>query len=704
MAAEIYLEGAVGMAFWPEDPHFTPSMVRGWLKDQGDVSVHVNSGGGIASDGLAIYHMLRDHPGQVNIVVTGMAVSAASLIVMAGDTITMRPGATLMIHDPAFGWTEGRGTEADHRAVADMLAKLSDGYAGIYAARAGISADDAREIMRAETWLTADEAVAAGFADEVAGGELKAAAAFPYRVYAHAPQHLLTGCRVDGPDRRAVLAIMSGTAAPSPKETTMTKKATATAADDDQVKPEAATEDDEDQATASAMDPDEDEDATAEGVGPDDDDETEARAEGDDDEEDEPKATANAVAILALVEMHDGTVATARDFIARGVPLSGVVSHYSEKGPSVNKHKTGGATARIVRDERETRRAGMTEALAAQLMRKDPASDKARPFMDMRLVDMAAVCGGYKGPMRNVRDMETAFMAGSHSTSDFPAIFSNALNKQLESRYRDATPTYRSIARQVSFADFRPHPQIRTGDFPMLQAIGQAGEIKFGTFSEKQESVAVQSYASGVRLTRQMLINDDMNAIAQVIADQGRMVARSEDALFYAMMLGGANANGPTLLETTRQVFNTTDLTLAGTPAVINVATLNLGRSALRKRKSLDGGDLEVVPAILLVGPDKELEAQQVVAPIQAQQAGNVNPFSGTLQVVTTAKITGNAWYVFADPSDVPNFVYGYLSGYDAPRLRMDEPFGYQGTALTIEHDFGAGATDFRGGYKNAGA
>ncbi len=188
---DIYLEGAVGTAFFAEEPFFTAADVRSQLAGQGDVTVFVNSGGGIASEGLAIYHLLNDHAGEVHIVITGTAVSAASLIVMAGDVVTMRPGTTLMIHDPAIPFLDSRGTEDDHRAVADMLAKLSDGYAAIYAAKAGISDEDAREIMRAETWFTADEAVSSGFADDVGDGVAEAEAAFPYQVYANAPQRLL---------------------------------------------------------------------------------------------------------------------------------------------------------------------------------------------------------------------------------------------------------------------------------------------------------------------------------------------------------------------------------------------------------------------------------------------------------------------------------------------------------------------------------
>jgi hypothetical protein len=81
----------------------------------------------------------------------------------------------------------------------------------------------------------------------------------------------------------------------------------------------------------------------------------------------------------------------------------------------------------------------------------------------------------------------------------------------------------------------------------------------------------------------------------------------------------------------------------------------------------------------------------------------NVNIFSGRLEPVETGMITDNAWHLFADPSTGSNYRWGYLEGYEAPRVRTDEPFGQQGFAMSVEHDFGAGATDFRFGWKNPG-
>jgi len=698
--SDIYLEGSVGGPFWPDDPHFTAADLRARLRGQGDVTVHVNSGGGIASEGLAIHHMLRDHPGKVAIVVTGEAVSAASLLVMAGDTITMRAGTSIMIHDPAVPFTSGRGTEQDHREVADYLRRLSDGYAEIYAARAGISPAAAREIMRAETWYTPAEAIAAGFADAVSDSLRAAASRFPYDVYHHAPERLLAANRTNGPSRKAVLAMMCGAAAPQ-EESAMTVQASAstrqiTVESQDAETPATVTVEEE---ITDEADSDLEEEIVAQGDEGNDPAPADEGA-GDEEENDEDR---DAVAVLDLVALHGGTVATARKFIADGTPLSGVIAHYRMKGPSVTNHKPGGSPAHITRDERDTRRIGMTEALAAQIGRRAPTDDRARPFMAMTLPELAALSNGNRRPLRSAADKQQVFM-DMHSTSDFPISLGSALNKELQSRYAESVPVYRALARVKNFRDFRPHPVVRPGDFPMLQAIGENGEIKYGTIGEKGETVALMPYAVAVSLSRQVLINDDIGAIADMVADQGRAAARFEEKTFFEMMLGGANADGPTLTETTRQVFNTTDGTKAVTAAAITVASLSVARAAILKRKSVDGNDLSIMPKILLVGPDKLTEAESVVAPITPDAAGNVNPFAGRLQVVVTPKITGNAWYLLADPADAPNFVYGYLDGAAAPRTRIEEPFGRQGTSISIEHDFGVGAIDFRAGFKNAGA
>lgn len=130
------------------------------------IDVHFNSPGGDYFDGTAIYAALKNHPSDVTSYVDSVAASAASFVAMAGDTIVMEKPAKLMIHD-ASGLTYGN--QADHLEMANLLGELSDTMAAIYADRAGGTVASWRAAQRATTWYSAEQAVAAGLADRVAG-------------------------------------------------------------------------------------------------------------------------------------------------------------------------------------------------------------------------------------------------------------------------------------------------------------------------------------------------------------------------------------------------------------------------------------------------------------------------------------------------------------------------------------------------------
>ena len=136
------------------------------------VTVHINSPGGNALDGVAIYNALQRHSATIEVIVEGMALSAASLIAMAGDTIKMAAGSQMMIHE-ARGMAHG--TAAEVAKFSDLLRATSDQMAAIYSARSGRDLATVKREMKAETFMTADEAVEMGFADEVL--EAKALAA-----------------------------------------------------------------------------------------------------------------------------------------------------------------------------------------------------------------------------------------------------------------------------------------------------------------------------------------------------------------------------------------------------------------------------------------------------------------------------------------------------------------------------------------------
>lgn len=160
--ARVQIFGAIGDWWEGLDASTLASQIN--ALDAGEIEVHLNSPGGIAFDGIAIHNALRQHAATVHVVVDGLAASAASIVAMAGDTVTMSRGSQMMVHN-ASGICMGQAD--DMRQVATVLDKVSASLADIYAARAGGTAADWRPVMDAETWFTASEAVDAGLADNV---------------------------------------------------------------------------------------------------------------------------------------------------------------------------------------------------------------------------------------------------------------------------------------------------------------------------------------------------------------------------------------------------------------------------------------------------------------------------------------------------------------------------------------------------------
>jgi len=151
--------------------------------DVNEIRLHINSPGGEVFEGIAILNALRNHRAKVTAVVDGLAASAASFIAMAGDEIVMGRNTQMMIHD---AWGICIGDANDMRDLAGRLDHLSDNIASIYTDKAGGTVEDWRTAMLAETWYSADEAVAAGLADRVEQAQAPAENRFDLSVFTYA--------------------------------------------------------------------------------------------------------------------------------------------------------------------------------------------------------------------------------------------------------------------------------------------------------------------------------------------------------------------------------------------------------------------------------------------------------------------------------------------------------------------------------------
>jgi hypothetical protein len=407
----------------------------------------------------------------------------------------------------------------------------------------------------------------------------------------------------------------------------------------------------------------------------------------------------------------------------------------SKKGGGPLSNANGGGLE-VTRDENEGRSAAMEIALITRLLqsrgqglsieykpknileaaRVEKHKEQARQYLGMGFVEIAAHCIGYRSERLRVINAGTAIEIlnrAFESTSDFPNIFENVLNKSLLARYELHMPTYRELAIERQFNDFRPHPQIRAGEFPQLQPLTETGELKYGTTADSGEVVAVVPYGVVFTISRQMLVNDDLGAIDQILGSAGDAVLIFENNTFFVMFNGN-----PVLKQDSLAVFTAGAITLPPAAAVghnnlftgggiggaPSISTIGSAREALRQMKSISGNFLNVPPRIIFTGPAQETAADQMVAAITPTLTTSVNPFSGRLRSVSDANITDGSWYLLCEPGRVPCFIYGFLNGASGPRVRTYEPFGVQGVKISLEHDFGCGAIDYRGIAKNAGS
>lgn len=367
-----------------------------------------------------------------------------------------------------------------------------------------------------------------------------------------------------------------------------------------------------------------------------------------------------------------------------------------------NRHDTFGGAARdqiAARvDALVARMTGATPTTGAQFMTSS-LMDHARGIIESTGVDTRS----FSRDEIIGRAMQTR-TAGFHTTSDFPLLLQSAGQRVLQSAYEAAqSPLKTRIARMSMRNDFRKVQMLKMSDGGLLEKVNEAGEVKSTTRSEFTEGYSLATFARMFSISRQAIINDDLNAFADFNAMAGRMAAITENALLFAKLTENSGA-GPTMGEDNKAMFHADHGNL-GAPTALGIAGLSAARASMRKQKSLDGKTrLNIAPAFLMVGPDKETEAEKLLAELAATKVDDQNPFAGRLELAVESQLDGGAWYVFAAPGNVPAIEYSYLTGAPGVQVATKEEFDVLGMSYRAHLDFGCGPVDFRGAYRNAGA
>jgi len=357
------------------------------------------------------------------------------------------------------------------------------------------------------------------------------------------------------------------------------------------------------------------------------------------------------------------------------------------------------------RDERITRR----EAVANALLHRYsptlfPLEDAARQYRGMTLLELARESLGNAGVNTRGLSRDEVATRALHSTSDFPEILSAVTNKTLRQAY-DAYPrTFALFCRQVLATDFKSMHRVQLGEAPQLLEVGESGEFKRGTLGESKESYRVKTYGRVVAITRQVLINDDLDAFTRIPAMYGNSIAQLESDVVWGIITSNpAMADGNAL-------FHTTHKNLAATGAALDVASVGAARAAMALQTGLDKKTvLNIRPAFLIVPAALELKAEQLVAQnlVPADSAKVVPQSIRTLSPISEPRLdaaSATSWYLAASPNQIDTIEYAYLEGQQGAYIETRNGFDVDGVEIKCRLDFGAKAIDWRGLYKNPGA
>lgn len=717
--AEIRIDGEIGENWFGDG--LTSNKFAEDLQKLGAVqkiTVKVNSPGGAVHDGISIYNQLRNHGARIEVLVEGLAASIASIIAMSGDVIRMGTGSMMMIHSP---WTIALGNADDMRKVADVLEKHEDALLDIYVKRSGAKRDDVQEMLAAETWMTGAEAMKHGFCDECdAEHETedteKAAHRDAFEKFANEFRQntaALTPLQIAAALKSAVADATQETIVKTPAASVPGADNPQNTAKDKTNDPAAAQQQ---AATADQISAARREGAAAETTRCN---EIRSRFPG-------PLATEYA----AMLQESLADPAVTPDIAAKKL-LDTIGAKHQPIGPGAS-----GPLAEPGADESEKRMFAATQAILARVgvsvssadkdskFERFPVIDASNPFRGFTLYDLAE--DSVKRAGVNVRGMNrsaivaAAFVrpisaaAFGHTTSDFPNLLENVMHKLLLVAYHGAQTTWQRIARIGDLTDFRAHPRYRFGTFSDIKTVNQAGNYEQGTISDaEKDSITAVRKGRILVVSRELVVNDDLQALSDAARSLGRAANRTIDKDLYAL-LALNSGNGPTLGDGVAMFNGTTTghKNIAVTAAVPTMTSLDAARVQMAKQLDPSGNDyVDIRPSIawcpLALGSTFRTLNEAQYDPVDNKfQKPNVvrGLFRDVVDSPRLDALSAQVWYVLADPNEEPVFEVGFIGGVREPRVEQEQQFSSDSLQWKVVHEYGVAGIGYRGILKNAGA
>lgn len=374
--------------------------------------------------------------------------------------------------------------------------------------------------------------------------------------------------------------------------------------------------------------------------------------------------------ILTLCQRHGLDTTFAADLIGRGVSLDSARGAVLDKLAEADTLSTRtGATVPAAACDSGASEIAYRDAVTDALMhRHSPGLHKlteaAREFRGLNLLDMARHALERRGiSTRGLSRMELATEAlqkragpGYHSSADFPFILANVANKTLRSAY-DSTPrTFTAWTRQATITDFRPVQRTQLAGAPDLLRVPESGEFTYGTMGEGREVYALLTYGRIIGITRQTLINDDLDAFTRIPSAFGASAADLESDLVYSILTSNP------LMGDGVALFNASHGNL-GTAGAISETTLAEPYRLFGNQRGLEARQISVQPRYLITPPgSRSVEARKNVTATTPNAVAGVNAFAGRLEPIKEPRLIPAAgddpWFLAADPNRIDTVEY----------------------------------------------
>lgn len=319
----------------------------------------------------------------------------------------------------------------------------------------------------------------------------------------------------------------------------------------------------------------------------------------------------------------------------------------------------------------------------------------------LRLTEFAKKSLEGKG-MQTASLDDTDIIKRAVATTDFPDLFQKAINLVIRKDYETRVQPWQMIARKEDVKDFREKTGIKIDGTVTFDEIPEGGLYQSSPILyDEKATLQLKKFGRVFNITYQALINDDMGVIARIPKMIMLGAEQFQSEKVWGMLFNNAKTpDGKELFHTGHNNYKSTG------GSVISPESLSEARVSIRRQTTPDGKPLGMVPKFLIVPPELQTKAEQLVTSITATKADDVNVFSNGLEVIVCDLLTDkDAWYLAADPNEITadGLIYSYLDKAEGANVESVTDFNTDGLKIKASLAFGTALWGYQGWYKNAG-